>query len=206
VGTSSVVIDNYKKKARQWCEWLEQGLAVLGDSPSPSEVASCRRRLETMLWLEDIRLSTIVGLPLERMEGSGSVPLAEIAATLREIFQGLKFVIWLNEPVILRFRSNVVRDWSVDPDDPQGYQTFESVSDREIEVLIDDAWRRINDDSLNELMGRITKAAARESDLLDSDEMRRRRRQRMQRERRGFMGVSEARHESPEEMRAAMGL
>jgi hypothetical protein len=205
VGTSSVVIDNYKKKASQWHQDMLGCFRELATSPDSQTIEQCRRRLQTMKWLDDPRLEVFLGLPLENMIRNEHYSLVEIAHTLREIYEGLCYVVELNEPVVIRFRSNLAT-WTVDPDDPQGYQTNQSINDSDIEVLYENAWVPINDDALNSLMGRITRAAAREDDLLSVDLVREQRRERQRRARLGIPGRSEASHTTPEETAALMGL
>ena len=205
VGTSSVVIDNYKKKASEWHQAMLACFRQLATSLDWQTIEQCRRRLQTMQWLDDARLSVFLGFPLENMISSGHDSLVEIAQTLREIYDSLCYVVELNEPIVIRFRSNLAK-WTVDPDDPQGYQTPQSISDSDIEVLYGNAWVPINDDALNSLMGRITRAAAHEDDLLNVDFVRAQRRERRRRERMGMFGRSEATHTTPEETAALMGL
>jgi hypothetical protein len=204
VGTSSVVIDNYKKKAVEWYRFIMEGLEILSRSDDVSQIVLARRKLVTMPWIDSPRLLRLFNFPLEEWTGSEDGRLRRTAGLLREVFARLLSVCWLNEPVILRFRSNLA-SWEVDPDDPAGYQSRESIGETHIEALIDDAWVPIQNDALDPLMRSISMACLIENGLLDLSAIRNQRRERARRARMGIEGVENPR-ETPAETAAMMGL
>jgi hypothetical protein len=202
VGTSSVVIDNYKKKGTDWFVSINKCLKILSRSTNSFKIFTARKELLRMPWLDDARLERLCNFPLEDWLGN---PLKAVEEeNLRGIFSSLLSVCWLNEPVILRFRSNL-GTWEVDPDDPAGYQTRDSIHEDAIEVLLDGAWISIQHGSLDKLMGTISRARLQEDSVLDIFTVLARSRERALREERGFMGREETR-ESPQEIAEMMGL
>lgn len=163
VGTGSVVIDNYRRKGQDWHDRLEADLDLLARSQSDGAIYSARGRLRAMAWLHDPLLDELLDFPLE--DSGVREDEAALTATVREAFRVLHFHNWLNKPYILRLPSRSAA-WSVDPDDPQGYQTETAIGVDRIELLLDGSWVRLAAPEIADYLERIEGAIAEEREAL----------------------------------------
>lgn len=190
VATASVTVDNYKKKGVEWHSQLNENLTAMAHSTNGQTLWEARAKLKSMRWIDDSRLDTLLEHPLEGNENP----------EVRTAFVELLAVNKLNAPVTLRSRSNAAK-WTVDPDDPMGYQTTQPLSANIVELLHGNEWINIRDGRLDTLMSEIEVALSEESHALAASRVPARR----ERRRLGLFGVDSPKV-SVSELADMMGL
>jgi hypothetical protein len=180
-------------------------LSTLADSEDGGAIFTARRELLRMPWLDDDRLITVLEFALEEVMGVASERARRAVGTMRSIYESMAHLVWLNEPVVIRFRSSLAT-WSVDPDDPMGFQTTSNIPRKHIQVLFENRWHDIKADSLDPLMRRIYGGLANEDRILNPRDIAALRDEMHWRSERGFMGAPEAHRETPQQIAEMLGL
>ncbi|MEM7745293.1 MAG: hypothetical protein AAF409_16435 [Pseudomonadota bacterium] len=205
VGTGSRVISAYALKARAWCEEMRRHLRCLSTSSVGLQLWTARTQLLGMQWVDDPRLGELLNCRFEELFASTNSIVAAKVRTLRHVFSGLCDLVSLNEPVIIRFPARASDVWTVDPDDPQGYQTTNMIDPGVIEALIDHKWVGLHQPAAEMVIKRMYGDIFREDDLLSPQKIHALLEDIANRDRIGLMGTSGTRHETPEETVAMMG-